>query len=87
MRAYPNPFNPSTTIEFFLPKAGRAQLSLYNVKGQLVKRLLDQEQPRGAQQIVFDGVTEEGTPLPSGTYILRLNCGPVGLTRLITLMK
>ena len=66
---YPNPFNPSTTIKYSLPKAGHLKLSVYNVRGQLVKTLVDGQRPAGANQtIVWDGSNNQGSAAASGTY-------------------
>ncbi|MGA9118080.1 MAG: T9SS type A sorting domain-containing protein [Bacteroidota bacterium] len=64
---YPNPFNPATMITFSLPKAGHVQLEIFNVLGQKVATLIDQEQPAGIHTMKFDG-----TSLSSGIYIYRL---------------
>lgn len=52
---YPNPFNPSTTIEFSVPKTGRAKLSIFNIRGQIVRTLLNGEVDRGQHRVVWDG--------------------------------
>ncbi len=65
----PNPFNPSTTIKYSLPKAGHLKLSVYNVRGQLVKTLIDGPRPAGANQtVVWDGKDNLGTAASSGIY-------------------
>ncbi|RKX32155.1 MAG: hypothetical protein DRP71_12465 [Verrucomicrobia bacterium] len=66
---YPNPFNPSTTIKYSMPKAGHLKLCVYNVRGQLVKTLIDGVRPAGADQtIVWDGMDERGSSVASGVY-------------------
>jgi len=66
---YPNPFNPSTTIMYSLPKAGHLKLSIYNVRGQLVKTLIDGIRPAGEDQtIVWDGSDNQGSSVSSGVY-------------------
>jgi hypothetical protein len=66
---YPNPFNPSTTIKFSMPKAGHLSLNVYNVRGQLVKTLIDGARPAGADQsIVWDGSNNQGSNVSSGVY-------------------
>ena len=69
MGNYPNPFNPSTTIKYSLPKAGHLKLSIFNVRGQLVKTLLDGVRPAGEDQtIVWDGSDNQGSSVSSGVY-------------------
>ena len=81
--AYPNPFNPSTNIEFTLADNGPASLKMYNVIGQEVATL-------------FAGVAEAGriyqatfnaANLPSGLYLARLESGKMNLVRKLTLVK
>jgi hypothetical protein len=73
---YPNPFNPSTTIKFSMPKAGHLTLSVYNVRGQLVKTLIDGQRPMGADQsIVWDGTNNQGSSVSSGVYFYEARTG------------
>ena len=65
---FPNPFNPSTSISFYLNKQGFVNLSVYNIKGQLVKELLNEKMNEGAQSIQFNA-----SDLPSGVYSYKLN--------------
>ena len=66
---YPNPFNPSTTIKYSMPTAGHLKLSIYDVRGQLVKTLVDGVRPAGAgQTVVWDGTDERGSTAASGVY-------------------
>jgi hypothetical protein len=66
---YPNPFNPSTTIKYSLPSSGHLKLCVYNVRGQLVKTLIDGVRPAGADQtVVWDGTDERGSSAASGVY-------------------
>jgi hypothetical protein len=66
---YPNPFNPSTTIKYSMPNAGHLKLSIYNVRGHLVKTLIDGVRPAGADQtVVWDGTDERGSSAASGVY-------------------
>ena len=66
---YPNPFNPSTTIKYSMPTAGHLKLRIYDVRGQLVKTLVDGVRPAGAgQTVVWDGTDERGSTAASGVY-------------------
>ena len=69
---YPNPFNPSTNIKFWLPKAGQVQLSVYNLQGQLVKRLTHEELSAGAHQVVWDGTDSASNRQGTGLYVVEL---------------
>lgn len=65
---YPNPFNPSTTLTFSLPKAGRASLAIYNFKGQKVKTLVNGLLPAGKHSRIWNGKDESGKAVASGVY-------------------
>lgn len=73
---YPNPFNPTTTISYSLPQEGKVSLKIYNVKGQLVKQLIDGSQPEGYYEVVWNGKDNAGRSVASGIYYYRINaCG------------
>ncbi|MFC1898288.1 FlgD immunoglobulin-like domain containing protein [Candidatus Cloacimonadota bacterium] len=73
---YPNPFNPSTTISYNLPHEDQVTLSIYNIKGQLVKILVQGSQPEGYYEVVWNGNDEAGKHVSSGIYYYRINaCG------------
>jgi Tol biopolymer transport system component len=69
---YPNPFNPVTTIEFTIPEAGFAELSVYNIAGQKVRELVSSEMTAGIHSAVWDGRDQQGNPVSSGVFISRL---------------
>ncbi|MCB9070862.1 MAG: T9SS type A sorting domain-containing protein [Calditrichae bacterium] len=64
---YPNPFNPSTNIRFELPNAANVRLNVYNIRGQLVAELLNEQRPAGKHSVVFDAAD-----LPSGIYFYKI---------------
>ncbi len=73
---YPNPFNPATTISYSLPQEGKVSLKIYNVKGQLVKKLIDGSQPEGYYEVVWNGKDNTGRSVASGIYYYQINaCG------------
>ena len=72
---YPNPFNPSTTIEYALPAAGQVTIKVYNSLGQEVRTLVDDFQQAGYKSVVWDGKNHGGSPVASGTYIYRVTSG------------
>ena len=67
---YPNPFNPSTKIKFYLKQSSKVKLDVYNMIGQKVAELVNQELPSGFHEVEFDA-----SGLASGIYIYRLNAG------------
>jgi len=79
---YPNPFNPGTTIEFALPTAEMVRLEVYNMIGQRVAILLNEQMSAGAHNVAFDA-----SGLSSGMYIYRIQAGEFAQVRKMTLIK
>ncbi|MHB8078502.1 MAG: right-handed parallel beta-helix repeat-containing protein [Candidatus Krumholzibacteriia bacterium] len=73
--ATPNPFNPSTTLRFDLPEAGPVRLAVYDLRGRLVRLLVDDVRSAGAQRAVWDGKDARGLDAASGSYSARLEAG------------
>jgi hypothetical protein len=84
---YPNPFNPSTNIDFSLPKAGRVSLEIYDILGQRVRRLLDDKIDAGQYSIIWDGENGSGLDVPSGTYFYKLTSGDYTQTKKMLLIR
>jgi hypothetical protein len=84
---YPNPFNPSTTISFDLARPGKARLSVYNVKGQLVKELVDGDMASGQHRVIWNGLDSSGRSVSSGVYFYRLEAGDYVSTRKMLMIK
>lgn len=80
--AYPNPFNPTTTIEFSLPKTSTVTLKIYNILGEEVATLLSASLLSGSHSIQWDA-----SNLPSGLYLYRLETGDHVETKKMILMK
>ncbi len=85
--AYPNPFNPSTTISFSLEKAANTSLEIYNQKGQLVKTLVNANLSAGTHKLVWSGDDENGSAVSSGLYFYRMKSGKFSSTKKMVLMK
>ncbi len=69
---YPNPFNPETTIAYSLKDAGMVDLTVYNVKGQMVKKLVAGTQNPGAHSVVWNGKDSQNKGVGSGIYFYKL---------------
>ena len=72
---FPNPFNPNTFIRFNLPEAINTTLSIYNMKGQKVCTLADDELEKGNYQYIWDGTNSQKKAVASGIYFIRLQKG------------
>ena len=79
---YPNPFNPTTNIEYRLPSSEFVTLKIYDVLGNEVAVLIHEEKPAGSYKVKFDG-----SNLPSGVYFYRLRAGKYSDTKKLILMK
>jgi len=84
---YPNPFNPTTTISYQLPESGKVRLDVYNLKGQLVKTLIDGTQVSGLHSIVWNGTDTKNRSVASGVYLYRLSSQHNVQTKRMLLMK
>ena len=70
---YPNPFNPETTIEFAMGKAGHASITIYNILGQKVRSLIDGSVTAGTHAVKWNGKNDIGVRVPSGVYYYTLH--------------
>ena len=83
----PNPFNPRTTLHVQLPTSGPASLTLYNLSGQVVRRLMEGWLDAGVYAYEWDGRDEQGRPVGSGVFIYRLRAGDQTLVGKVTLLR
>ena len=79
---YPNPFNPTTTIEYQLPNAGQVILTVSNLRGEEITRLIDKHQPAGKYQVLWNASHSS-----SGIYFYRLQSDGFVQTRKMLLLK
>lgn len=84
---FPNPFNPSTTLQFVLPKAQQIELQIFDSRGRLVRQLANGTYPAGQHHVVWDGRNEAQIEQPSGAYFYRLSANGQQLTKKMLLMK
>lgn len=87
MNNYPNPFNPETTFRFSLKDNSHAQLCVYNLKGQLVKTIVDKDMLAGRHSIVWNGKDNNNQSVASGIYLYRLVTPTYNQTKRAILMK
>lgn len=86
--AYPNPFNPCTTLEFSLPEARKVNLAVYNLRGQRVRTLCRREnRAAGEHAVTWRGDDDQGHPLAGGVYLVRLEAGDVSSVQRVALVK
>jgi hypothetical protein len=84
---HPNPFNPQTTLEYFLSTGDRVRIEIYDARGSLVRRLVDGIMPAGEHRMMWNGVDQASRPVGSGIYFVRMTAGSYAETRKIVLLK
>ncbi len=73
---HPNPFNPETRIQYQLPEAGFVQVKIYNLVGQEISTLVQEQKGSGAYSVVWDGRDDSGIQVGSGVYIYQITVQP-----------
>ena len=84
---YPNPFNPSTTVEFIISEGGNVKLEVYNITGQKVRSLLSDTMAPGKHTVVWDGRNDAGMDVSSGVYLFRLKMQTTDMTHRMMLVR
>lgn len=84
---YPNPFNPETTIEYQLPKISEVTIKVFNMTGQLIKTLVNQEQSAGDYIVTWNGKNEIGQDVASGVYLYKVETKDFVQTRKMLLIR
>lgn len=84
---YPNPFNPTTNISFALPNDEKVKLEVYNIKGQKVKVLVNDNLKAGDHNVVWNGKNTNNRKVASGVYFYRLTTSKKQLTHKMIMMK
>jgi hypothetical protein len=85
--AYPNPFNPQTTIAFTLPNPGRVEASIFNLRGEKVTSLYDGAMNSGAHQLTWLGRDDSGRNCASGVYLCRITAADSAITLKLAILK
>ncbi len=84
---HPNPFNPQTTVQFSLVSPGLVRIMIYDVRGALVRRLVDEARAAGTHAEVWNGADDSGRQAASGIYFVRMMAGSYTETKKIVLLK
>ncbi|MFC1726436.1 T9SS type A sorting domain-containing protein [candidate division KSB1 bacterium] len=84
---YPNPFNPETTIRYSIPKTADVKLAVYNVLGQEIKALVNENKKAGYHSVKWDGTNNYGVKVGSGIYIYRIRAGGFTESKKMVLLK
>ena len=84
---HPNPFNPETTISYSLPDAGSVQIDVFNIQGQHMRSLINDQKAAGSYSIHWDGRDENGTLVPSGIYFYKIKTDNQTISKRMILTK
>ena len=87
LSVYPNPFNPSTRIEYYLAQDEMVNISIYNVKGEKIKTLVNGLKTSGKNQVIWNGEDDNGKACASGIFLCRLIYGTESKTNKLVLLK
>jgi C1A family cysteine protease len=85
--AYPNPFNPSTTIKYSLANDTPVNLSIYNVNGQLIRTLVNKDQKSREYSVVWNGKDNRGNAVQSGVYFYRITTNSFAQSKKFVLLR
>jgi Zn-dependent metalloprotease len=84
---YPNPFNPSVTLAYYVPRATSATLTIYNILGGVTRTLTSGPAARGYHSVVWDGRNDEGISVATGVYLVRFGADGVLMTEKLLLSR
>lgn len=84
---FPNPFNPSTTIKFFIDKEAKVKINIFNSAGDLVKSLVNKMLNAGEHEILWNGTDSKGVRVPTGVYFYQIFANQKGETKKMILLQ
>ncbi len=87
LNAYPNPFNPETTINYQLHMDSQVSITVYDLLGRTVKTLIDEQQVAGSYHAIWNGTDEAGAKAASGAYLVRMQTQEITQTQKVLLLK
>ena len=85
--AFPNPFNPQTTIRYAIAGPQRVRMAVYNVEGRLIDTLVEAEMSAGLHEVSWNGRDSHGREMPSGSYLVRLETENGAEARKVSLIR
>ena len=85
--AYPNPFNPVTTLRYDLPEDASVNITIYDMMGRQVKTLINNQQSAGSKLIRWSATNQSGREMSAGLYLYRIQAGKFNQTRKVLLLK
>ena len=86
-KAYPNPFNPVTTLRYDLPEDANVNITIYDMMGRKVKTLINELQSSGYKSVQWNGTNNQGEPVSAGVYLYKIQAGDFVDTKKMILLK
>jgi len=84
---YPNPFNPVTTLRYDLPEDSFVAITVYDMLGNIIKNLVNQNENSGYQSVQWNATNNEGQPVSAGIYLYTIEAGKFRQTKKMVLLK
>ena len=85
--AYPNPFNPTTTLRYVLPEDVLVNITIYDMMGRVVKTLINDQQTAGYRSLQWNATNDAGSPVSAGIYLYMIQAGDFRQTKKMVLLK
>ena len=85
--AYPNPFNPVTTLRYDLPEGAMVNITIYDLMGRQIKTLINDQQTAGHRSLQWNATNNAGSPVSAGIYLYMIRAGDFRQTRKMVLLK
>ena len=85
--AYPNPFNPYTTLNYYLPINASVRLTIYDLVGNVITSLVNKDESPGYKSVRWNATNNQGQPVSAGVYLYRFEAGDFGQTKKMILLK
>ena len=84
---YPNPFNPITKLHYSIPEKSLVSIAIYDILGNQVKTLVNQNQDVGSRSVIWDATNDYGKPVSAGIYLYQIQAGEYMQTKKMVLLK
>ena len=85
--AYPNPFNPFTTLSYGLPEDAMVNITIYDMMGRKINTLVSSQQTAGFKSIQWDATNNQGQPVSAGVYLYSIQTGQFNQTKKMILLE
>ena len=85
--AYPNPFNPITTLDYDLPEDVLVNITIFDMMGRVVKTIVNNQQNAGFKSVRWNATNDNGSPVSAGLYLYKIQAGEFRQTKKMVLLK